>query len=151
RRPHPRRREHVLLLEERQEEITHRNRHADPRSRDRDGHHVGRLAVKVVIAWLCLVAVAISCSIKHASEQYECDSNDDCAALGDNRVCGGGICVVPGGENPKDGGIDSRPPDAPPDGQMLVCPPQCTSCNLEKKECVIDCNQNATTCASQIT
>jgi hypothetical protein len=106
--------------------------------------------VKVVIAWLCLVAVAISCSIKHASEQYECDTNDDCAALGDNRVCSEGICVVPGGA-PKDAAVDGKlPVDAPPDAS-LVCPPGCTSCNLEKKECVIDCNANTTLCAAQIT
>jgi hypothetical protein len=109
--------------------------------------------MKVVVAWLCLVALALlaagSCSIKHASEQYDCDTNADCAPLGDNRVCSEGTCVVPGGQI--DAAIDGKLPiDAPIDA-MLVCPPQCTSCNLEKKECVIDCNQNPTACGAQIT
>ena len=110
--------------------------------------------MKVVVAWLCLVALAlataVSCSIKHASEQYDCDTTADCAPLGDNRVCSDGICVVPGG-NPKDAAIDGPRIDAPIDGPMLVCPSQCTSCNLDKKECVIDCNTNPSACNAQIT
>lgn len=109
--------------------------------------------MKVVVAWLCLVALAIvtagSCSIKHASEQYECETTADCVELGSDRVCSEGVCVVPG--NGKDAAIDGpRPIDAPPDGS-LICPMQCTSCNVQKKECVIDCNQAPTACAAQIT
>ena len=110
--------------------------------------------MKVVVAWLCLVALALviagSCSIKHPSEQYECQENADCAELGDGRVCSEGLCVVPGGgmmdaaiDGPK---TDGLPPDAP-----QVCPSMCTSCNFEKKECTMDCNQNANLCANQMT
>src|SRR5215207_4947239 len=57
--------------------------------------------MKVVIAWLALVALALvaagSCSIKHQSEQFECEENADCVELGDGRVCSEGLCVVPGG------------------------------------------------------
>ena len=114
--------------------------------------------MKVVAAWLCMVVLALvvagSCSIKHSSEQYECETNGDCADLGENRVCSEGLCVVPGGGGGKDASVDASRVDAPPiDGPPLVCPPQCTSCNLEKKECNVDCanDPDPTTCASQIT
>ena len=105
--------------------------------------------MKVIVAWLALVVLALvvagSCSIKHSSEQYECETNADCQELGDGRVCSEGLCVIPGG-NIKDAAISDapRPPDAPADA--LVCPPQCTSCNLGKKECIIDCNQQGANC-----
>jgi hypothetical protein len=106
--------------------------------------------VKVIIAWLALVALALvaagSCSIKHSSEQYECETNADCQDLGDGRVCSEGLCVIPGGGIKDAAQGDGRPGDAPPDA-ALVCPEQCTSCNLEKKECIIDCNQNPMGCA----
>ncbi len=107
---------------------------------------------KLVVAWLCLVALALittgSCSIKHASGQYECDTTADCADLGDNRVCADGLCVVPGGT--KDAAVDApKPKDAAPDA--AVCPAQCTSCNLEKKECTVDCNANPALCTGQMT
>jgi hypothetical protein len=107
--------------------------------------------VKVVAAWLCLVALALvvaNCSIKHASEQFECETNADCAGLGDNRVCSEGLCVVPGG-NMKDAAVgDAQRGDASIDASQ-ACPEQCTSCKLDKKECVIDCNQNQMGCANQ--
>lgn len=108
--------------------------------------------MKLIVAWLALVMLAVvvagSCSIKHASEQYECDTNADCQELGDGRVCNEGLCVIPGG-NIKDAapGDTLRPPDAPTDAP-LVCPSQCTSCNLDKKECIIDCNQNPMACGA---
>jgi hypothetical protein len=110
--------------------------------------------VKVIVAWLALVVLALvvagSCSIKHSSEQYECETNADCQDLGDGRVCSDGLCVVPGG-NIKDAALGDapRPGDASPDA-ALVCPPQCTSCNLDKKECIIDCSQNPQGCTNQM-
>lgn len=108
--------------------------------------------MKLVIGWLCLVALALvaasSCSIKHQSEQYECDTNADCADLGENRVCSDGLCVVPGG-GMKDAAVDGARPDTPPDAAM--CPEQCTSCNPEKKECVVDCQQKPALCMNQMT
>jgi hypothetical protein len=108
--------------------------------------------MKIVVAWLCLIALALvtagSCSIKHASDQYECTTNADCADLGDNRVCSEGLCVVPG--NVKDAAAGDAPRgDAAVDA--AVCPAQCTSCNLEKKECVIDCQANPAGCMNQMT
>lgn len=109
--------------------------------------------MKVIVAWLCLLALALvvagSCSIKHASEQYECETTADCTELGDGRVCSDGLCIVPGG-NMK----DAAPGDARTDASIdaaAVCPPQCTSCDVGKKECVIDCNQNPMGCTNQMT
>lgn len=109
--------------------------------------------MKVVVAWLGLVALALvvagSCSIKHQSEQYECETNADCADLGENRVCSEGLCVVPGG-NMKDAAMGDAPRgDAAIDA--AVCPSQCTSCNLEKKECIIDCQANPAVCGNAST
>lgn len=98
--------------------------------------------MKIVVGWLCMIALAVaSCSIKHSSGQFECESSADCAELGEGRVCSDGLCIVPGGGTPKDAALnDGIPkPDAPTDGSPFICPPQCTQCNAEKKECVIDC------------
>lgn len=107
--------------------------------------------MKVVVAWLCLVALALvvggSCSIKHASEQYECETTADCVELGDGRVCSDGLCVVPGGM--KDAALGDASRDAPIDAPT-VCPSQCTSCNLSKRECVIDCSANTMACMNQV-
>ena len=111
--------------------------------------------MKVVVAWLCMIALALvaagSCSIKHSSEQFECDTNADCVDLGDNRVCSEGLCVIPGG-NMKDASMGDTLRDAFILDAPLVCPPQCTSCNLEKKECTVDCQNDPdpATCANQI-
>ena len=108
--------------------------------------------MKVIFAWVCLVALALvlagSCSIKHQSEQYECETNADCVELGDGRVCSEGLCVVPGG-NTKDASIDAPKRDASIDA--ATCPSQCTSCDLTKKECIVDCQQNSMLCAGQMT
>ena len=110
--------------------------------------------MKIVIAWLALVVLAAvtagSCSIKHQSEQYECDTTADCVDLGDGRVCSEGLCVVPGGGT-KDAAVDapSSKKDAAVDAQA-ACPPQCTSCNAGNKECVIDCQQNPQACMGQM-
>ena len=83
--------------------------------------------MKVVVAWLFLIVLALalagSCSIKHSSEQYECETNAECAGFDDDRVCAEGLCVVPGGPGPnKDASTDGRPADA-----SNACPSQCTS------------------------
>jgi hypothetical protein len=107
---------------------------------------------KLLVAWLTLIALALviagSCSIKHASDQFECETNADCANLEDNRVCSEGLCVVPGGTK-KDAGVDGKTGDAIPDSAQ--CPAGCTQCSPEKKECTIDCSQNPTLCASTTT
>ena len=108
--------------------------------------------MKIVVAWLFLIAIALvaagSCSIKHQSEQYECESTADCAELGDNRVCSEGLCVVPGG-GMKDAAIDAKSTDARIDASV-ACPSTCTSCNQDKKECVVDCSQNPTLCQNAL-
>lgn len=99
--------------------------------------------MKIVIAWLAAVALAVvavsSCSVNHKSSDYACDSQDDCI---DGRICSNGFCVtttLPTDARPGDGPImvdaprDSSGPDAP------FCPPQCTSCREPNHECVIDC------------
>ena len=49
---------------------------------------------KLFVCWLAMVALAFvvagSCSIKHQSEQYECDVTADCQDLGDGRAEGQG-------------------------------------------------------------
>jgi hypothetical protein len=108
--------------------------------------------VKLVAAWIGMLVVAgvvaISCSIKHPSEQFECATQADCDALGDNRVCTDGLCVGTGG-NGKDAGVDAVKRDAAgPDA--AVCPAACTSCSPEQKECLIDCAANPSACVPQV-
>lgn len=98
----------------------------------------------VVLVWLCALglafATASSCSIDHRSGDLECSAQVDCR---DGRLCLDGYCVVSGGGSdatPSDG---PRPDATPPtvDAPMLVCPPQCTSCESGSKTCIIDCAQ----------
>jgi len=111
--------------------------------------------VKLVVAWLAVlvlaVATASSCSIKHPSEQFECDTQADCDALGDGRECVDGLCVVLGGGSgtKKDAGTDPRP-DAPLPPDAATCPSQCTACDLQRKECLIDCAANPAGCNGQV-
>lgn len=109
--------------------------------------------MKLVAAWLVMVVVAgvvaVSCSIKHPSEEFECATQADCDALGDGRVCTDGLCVVTGGNNGKDAGIDAARRDAAlPDA--AVCPSQCTSCDLAQKSCTVDCQVNPAMCNGPI-
>lgn len=108
----------------------------------------------VIFAWLAvlvvLAVIAVSCSINHVTGEYECDTTADCTNNGlAGRVCSDGLCVVPGG--PKmDAAVDSPTTDGSTDASG--CPAQCTSCNLSKKECTINCAiapggcQNAVVC-----
>lgn len=96
--------------------------------------------MKLVIAWLAALTIAgvtwVACAIPHKSTDYECTTQDDCAAL-PGRVCSGGFCVVTNGPV-----IDAGRPDAPrppTDAPMAVCPAQCTSCDVSGKVCEIDC------------
>lgn len=106
---------------------------------------------KLVIGWLVAVAVGtvavVSCSINHRSGAYACETNADCE---DGRVCSDDLCVVPGGTKPPDAAIGdaAKPPDAPPDGR--ACPDVCTSCNTEKKECIINCGMNPDGCTDAV-
>ena len=108
--------------------------------------------MKLVIAWLAAVVVAIamsgSCSINHKSSEYECSAPSDCDPF-PGRSCVGGFCVTPGG--PIDASGDAGPlidgpKDGAPDG--TVCPAQCTSCREDRHECVIDCA--TTSCNNQV-
>ena len=107
--------------------------------------------MRLVVVWLCLIALALaaagSCSVKHQSEQYECETTQDCIELGDGRVCSEGLCVVPTGM--KDAGVDAKK-DAGIDASPM-CPSQCTSCDPVKRECVIDCQKNPQVCMVQMT
>lgn len=102
--------------------------------------------MKLVLAWIILLAVAAitagSCSINHASDQFECTKPADCAGFA-GRTCTGGYCVLPGGvvDAPKgaDGRVaDGRVTDAAIDAGN-VCPAQCTSCDIGSDTCKIDC------------
>ena len=109
------------------------------------------MKTKLVFAWFILVGLAIaiggSCSIKHQSEQYECETTGDCAEF-PNRVCSEGLCVEPGGTK-KDAAVDA-PNNKDASTDALICPSQCTQCNLEKRECTIDCNANPSVCGPQV-
>lgn len=93
------------------------------------------------------IALAASCSIEHRSDAFACEKQSDCSG---GRVCSEGFCVltnVPPSDGPRpeqDGDIEP-PPDAPIPSE---CPPQCTSCNKESRECTIDCG--STDCTAQV-
>jgi hypothetical protein len=94
---------------------------------------------QLVLAWLILVSLAFalagSCAIDHRSGAFECAKTADCEAP---RVCSDGLCILPAGT------VDARPGDAPNDAiDAAACPPQCTSCDVSKKQCVIDCASGA--------
>ncbi|MGE0872836.1 MAG: hypothetical protein AB7P03_30050 [Kofleriaceae bacterium] len=88
------------------------------------------MIVRATLGIASVGALAIaSCSIDHRSGELQCTSQSDCTS---DRVCRDGYCVG-GGGNPRDAVADSSAPDA------LLCPPQCSSCNLAAKSCTIDC------------
>ncbi len=95
---------------------------------------------KLIGAWLATLAlaaiVAASCSINHKSDDYTCTTQADC---GPDRVCSGGYCVLTGVQDAKVDSPTTPPPDARIDAPMEMCPPQCTSCNVNTKQCNIDC------------
>jgi hypothetical protein len=112
--------------------------------------------MKNVAAWLtaplCFFGIAIaaasSCSINHKSSEYECALPSDCDAY-PGRSCVNGFCVTSSG--PIDAPpTDTNPPDGSTDGGVDagVCPPQCTSCRFDRKECIIDCA--TTSCNSEV-
>lgn len=110
-----------------------------------------KLIVASIAALFLAVVTVSSCSVKHPSEQYECDTQADCDALGDGRTCMDGLCVGGSGGGKKDAGVvDAARPDAqlPPDA--ATCPSQCTSCDLTAKTCVIDCAVNPQACLPQV-
>jgi hypothetical protein len=90
--------------------------------------------MQLAALWFGLLVVA--CSITHKSDSFACGPNGECAS---GRTCEDGFCVVTGG--PLD---DARKPgdDAPikePDANK--CPDQCTTCDLDNSQCLIDCTQ----------
>lgn len=107
--------------------------------------------MKLVAAWLVTLVIAIamagSCSINHKSSDYECSVPSDCDPF-PGRSCINGFCVTSG--TPIDAAPDGAQPDAPRDGAPdgAMCPPQCTSCRHDRKECVIDCATNS--CNSEV-
>ncbi|HEY1811040.1 MAG TPA: hypothetical protein VGG74_01710 [Kofleriaceae bacterium] len=101
------------------------------------------------LAFVCF-ALALGCSINKRSDGFACTSTSDCDT---GRVCESGFCVVTAGSG------SSTPEDAPRslvDGPRTLdaaemCPPQCTTCDLNGKTCDINCEDAAGTCAQNIT
>jgi hypothetical protein len=95
--------------------------------------------MKLLVAIVALVA-ATSCSIKHRSDLFTCDTTADCE---DGLVCDQGICVARGA-------VDAPRLDAAKPGDANNCPAQCTTCSVAQKSCVIDCQTanctNTVTC-----
>jgi hypothetical protein len=73
--------------------------------------------VGVLSAALAIVAVA-SCLVSRKSSDLACSDDGDCEA---DRMCDRGYCVT------------------------LMCPSECSSCDLVNKSCTINC-QNANSC-----
>lgn len=103
--------------------------------------------MKLVAAWLTALVVAIaaasSCSVNHKSGEYECSVPSDCDPF-PGRSCVNGFCVT--GTGPIDASIIDGRIDGAIDASM--CPPQCTSCSPERKECAIDCA--TTSCNNEV-
>jgi len=89
--------------------------------------------VKLALLWLVALVTAGSCSISHRSNDFACQNTSDCAF---GRICSDGVCV------------SILPIDA---GVTTVCPSQCTSCNIDKRTCAIDCALNGGACNSLVT
>ncbi len=105
---------------------------------------------KVVVAWVAVLALcgilAVSCSINNRSGAFECADTSDCD---DGRVCSENLCVVPGG-NMKDASVIIDAPKGDGGIDASLCPSQCTSCNTEKKECVINCAMTPSGCSGPV-
>ncbi len=106
---------------------------------------LGTVSVRRALLWTVLLA---SCSITHKSGDYACDLPTDCAP---GRVCSGGYCVTTGqpSDAPHADRIDAPAPpiDAP---TVEVCPSQCTSCNLQDRQCTIECGPLNNNCAAPV-
>lgn len=125
--------------------------HADQPTSTLDSDRGAPLVNKVIVASCSVIAIALlvggSCSIRHASDSYTCETTADCTA---GRSCSDGYCLVVSGA-PADATGDRPRPDAPvsiPDASQ--CPSQCTSCDVMKHECIIDCAVNPTGCVAQV-
>ncbi len=87
-------------------------------------------------AALALVAVAAgaACRIDARSDDFRCESQDDC---GDGRTCSpDGWCVT--GDDPIDASIDATPDDGRPPADAPGCPAACTTC--QDDTCIITCD-----------
>lgn len=93
----------------------------------------------VVVLMLALTA----CQINHRSDQFACQNEGDCPG---SQSCVDGFCV--GGDPTPDDGPGPDPDGPKPD--TLICPSQCTSCQLATMTCNVDCNQSPSTCLSAI-
>jgi len=92
---------------------------------------------------LILLAFVTACSVNHASDKYACNETTPCS---DGRVCDNGFCVLAGSiDAPKPMGDANRT-----DSNTAGCPAGCTTCSVQQKTCLIDCQfggcNNTVTC-----
>ena len=86
------------------------------------------LALAIVVAMAA--APTAGCSITHRSDGFACNSQSDCTG---GRSCINGFCVT---------SVDSDASSVDSPGGDNNCPPACTSCDLDKRTCIIDCTGN---------
>jgi hypothetical protein len=91
--------------------------------------------------YLVLLIALASCKIDHRTDQFACESQNQC---GDGQTCTDGFCITVG--NPNDG----PDPDGMPPKDAFACPIQCTSCQLATMTCNVDCGQSPATCLAAI-
>lgn len=84
---------------------------------------------------LVLFALVGACVPHTRAGDYACTDSTDCA---DGRTCVDRYCIV----------VDAPSIDAPPDA--LVCPDVCSSCDLSKATCTIDCVAGNTNQCDQV-
>ena len=108
--------------------------------------------MKLVALWLAVLAitagVAGSCSVNHRSGDYACVTSAECSS---GRTCISGFCVETSSDAATPDAtpiVDADIPPPPPDA--LVCPAECTSCDLAQKACTIDCAVNPDECTRQV-
>lgn len=93
------------------------------------------------ICLLAIVAMASSCGFTKRSDEFKCDTTDECAP---DRVCHDNWCVLPETIGDANLSIDATPdaPLSPADAQVTdatPCPSECTSCQNDL--CLIVCDQ----------
>lgn len=88
------------------------------------------LAVAIVLA--IASTTNAGCSVTHRSEGFACNAQSDCTG---GRLCINGFCVTSVDTDAST--VDS--PRTASDGSNGECPDTCTSCDLDKNTCIVDC------------